>query len=214
MTQRTPLYLIALLFCLFCISTALLNAAEDILIADFEGDSYAPWQITGEAFGPGPARGTLPNQMPVSGFKGKGLVNSYFKGDGSKGTLTSPEFRIERKFIAFLIGGVNNEEKLALQLLVDGKAVRSATGPNDRPGGSEALARDSGDVTEFARRTATLRIVDDATGGWRHINVDDIVQTDTKPMGFVRYAERQFSAAARYLHIPIRNGAPKRVVTL
>src|SRR3970282_2296967 len=34
----------------------------DILIADFEGDDYGPWQATGEAFGPGPARGTLPNQ--------------------------------------------------------------------------------------------------------------------------------------------------------
>jgi hypothetical protein len=61
---------------------------------------------------------------------------------------------------------------------------------------------------------ATLRIVDDAKGGWGHLNVDHIVQTDTKPPGLVRNAERQFNATARYLHLPIKNGAPKRVVTL
>jgi sucrose-6-phosphate hydrolase SacC (GH32 family) len=194
--------------------TASALAAEDVVIADFEKDTYAPWTVTGEAFGAGPARGTLPGQMKVDGFRGKGLVNSFVKGDNSTGTLTSPEFRIERKFIAFLIGGGKSEEKLALQLLVDGKVVRSATGPNDKPGGSEALAPESWDVGEFAGRSAKLRIVDDAKGGWGHINVDQIVQTDVKPKGFVKDAGRNFTATTRYLHIPIKNGAPKRTVTL
>jgi hypothetical protein len=40
----------------------------DILIADFEGETYgAGWKTTGTAFGRGPAKGTLPNQMPVTG---------------------------------------------------------------------------------------------------------------------------------------------------
>src|SRR5450759_309258 len=78
-------------------------ADGDLLIADFEGDDYGAWKVTGEAFGPGPAHGTLPGQMQVDGFKGKGLVNSFYKGDGTTGTLTSPEFKIERKFISFLI---------------------------------------------------------------------------------------------------------------
>jgi fructan beta-fructosidase len=189
-------------------------AADDILIADFEKDTYAPWTATGEAFGPGPAKGALPGQMRVDGFKGERLVNSFFKGDNSTGTLTSPEFRLERKFIAFLIGGGKNDEKLALQLLVDGKVVRTATGPNDKPGGSETLAQESWDVTELAGKMATLRVIDGATGGWGHINVDHLVQTDTKPKGFVKDAERSFTATSRYLHIPIKNGAAKRVVTL
>src|SRR5437016_6043999 len=49
-----------------------LHAADDILIADFEGTNYGNWKVTGEAFGPGPARGTLPGQMQVDGFQGKG----------------------------------------------------------------------------------------------------------------------------------------------
>ena len=77
----------------------------DILIADFEAETYGKWKVEGEAFGPGPARGTLPGQMHVTAYKGKGLVNSFYRGDGTTGTLTSPPFRIERKFLAFLIGG-------------------------------------------------------------------------------------------------------------
>lgn len=190
------------------------RAADDLLLADFEGDTYAPWTVAGEAFGAAPARGSLPGQMKVEGFRGKGLANSFFQGDNTTGSLTSPEFRIQRKFIAFLIGGGMNEEKLSLQLLVDGRVVRRATGPNEKPGGSEMLAAESWDVAEFAGKTATLRIVDDAKGSWGHLNVDHIVQTDVRPKGYVKNAERQFTASARYLNIPIKNGAAKRVVTL
>ena len=57
--------------------------------------------------------------------------------DGFKGTLTSPEFTIERKFIHFRIGGGADLDKLGLRLLVDGKVVRRAAGRNagaDAPG--------------------------------------------------------------------------------
>src|SRR5690242_11364432 len=92
----------SLLFVAINLSAIAILRAEDrpeILFADFEGETYGDWKTTGEAFGPGPARGTLPNQMHVEGFHGKGLVNSFFKGDGTTGTLTSPEFAIDRKYI-------------------------------------------------------------------------------------------------------------------
>src|SRR4051812_17975724 len=104
-----------------------LRAADDILIADFEGTDYGDWKVTGEAFGPGPARGTLPGQMTVDGFKGVGLVNSFYKGDASTGTLTSAEFKIQRKFISFLIGGGQDREKTCMNLLIGGRVVRNAT---------------------------------------------------------------------------------------
>src|SRR5437867_8162222 len=82
------------------------NAAEpDILLADFEGTTYGAWKATGTAFGDGPARGTLASQQNVSGYSGQGLVNTYLKGDNSTGSLTSPEFKIERRYLNFLIGG-------------------------------------------------------------------------------------------------------------
>ena len=186
----------------------------DLVIADFDGESYGAWTVEGSAFGTAPARGALPGQMAVDGFLGKGLVNSFLGGDDSTGTLTSPPFKIERPFISFLIGGGNNPDKLALELLVDGKPVRGATGGNDRPGGSETLLRESWDVAELAGETATLRVIDAATGGWGHINVDTIVQTDTRPKGMLKDARRELVAETRFLQIPIKNGAAKRVVTL
>lgn len=189
-------------------------AAGDIPVADFESTTYGTWTATGEAFGGGPAQGSLPGQMAVTGFQGHGLVNSFHGGDDTTGTLTSPEFRIERKYLGFLVGGGRNPEKLALQLLVGGSVVRSATGPNDRAGGSEALAQESWDVSDLAGKTAVLRIVDTATGGWGHINVDHIVQTDRKPPGLLHDVARELVVTARYLRIPVRRGAPNRVLSL
>lgn len=190
------------------------GGAEDILIADFEGATYGAWQPTGAAFGPGPARGTLPGQMHVSGFHGIGLVNSFYGGDSTTGTLTSASFKIERRFISFLIGGGKDDEKTCLNLLVDGQVVRKATGPNDRPGGSEALGPGWWDVNELLGKMAVIQIVDRATGGWGHINVDHLLQTDIRPPGLLANAQREFHIDRRYLNIPIKNGAPRRKVTL
>jgi len=195
---------------LLCVAAQLRAGDADILIADFEGDDYGAWKTTGEAFGKGPARGTLPHQMPVSGFLGKGLVNSFFSGDGTTGTLTSPAFKIERKFINFLIGGGEHPGQTCIALLVDDKTVRTATGPNDRPGGTEALDWHSWDVAEFAGKMAVIQIVDQATGGWGHINVDHIVQGDQKKQANPPVAaEREIVIERPYLHLPVKNGAPQ-----
>ena len=198
------------ILCAAALAAPGLPAAADILIADFEGENYGQWKTTGEAFGPGPARGTLPGQQPVTGFNGKGLVNSYFKGDGTTGTLTSPPFKIEREFISFLIGGGMDPEMTCMDLLIDGKLVRTAT--NVKSGGSEALTTESWDVSEFVGKTAVIRIVDQAKGSWGHINVDHIVQTDRKPEGADATAKREFNIEKPYLNLPVKAGAPRRVV--
>lgn len=187
---------------------------DDLLIADFEGKNYGTWTVTGTAFGPGPAQGALRGQMHVDGYRGKGLVNTFFNGDASTGTLTSPKFTVDRKYITFLIGGGRDPKKLTLNLIIDDRTVRSSTGSNDQSGGSETLAPDSWDVAEFVGKQAVIRIVDEATGGWGHLNVDHIVQTDRKPPGLLSNAKREFTVETRYLNLPIKNGAKKRVVTL
>ncbi|MFH1731455.1 MAG: glycoside hydrolase family 32 protein [Planctomycetota bacterium] len=190
-------------------------ARKDILIADFEGQTYGEgWTVEGEAFGPGPARGTLPGQMNVSGFQGKGLVNTYFKGDGTTGTLTSPPFTVERKYINFLIGGGGFAGTTCMNLLVDGKVVRTAAGSNAAGGGSEALAWQTWDVSKLAGREATIQIVDRRTGGWGHINVDQIEQSDTKKGLPLALLVRVLKIDKRYLLLPVRNGAPTRVMTI
>jgi hypothetical protein len=152
---------------------AFAQAAGDILIADFEGKDYGAWKATGTAFSKAPARGTIGNQQTVSGFLGKGLVNTFLKGDSSKGTLTSPEFKIERNYINFLVGGGSHAGKTCVDLIVGGKVVRTAGGIDN-----EKLRWTNWDVRILKGRTARIQIVDDATGGWGHVNADQIVQSD------------------------------------
>ena len=187
------------------------EAAEaDVLLADFEGSDYRGWTTTGSAFGTAPAQGTLPNQMRVTGFTGKGLANSFLRGDASTGTLTSPEFIINRRFLTFLIGGGGFPGKTCMNLVVDGAQVRTATGPNTEPGGSEELSLQSWEVAELAGKKALLEIVDQATGGWGHINVDQIVLTDQKPQGLRANARREIICDRQYLNLPVKTGAKKR----
>ncbi len=213
------------LVCLATLVAPTLRAADDILIADFEGTNYGNWKVTGEAFGPGPARGTLPGQMNVEGFKGKGLVNSFFKGDDTTGTLTSPEITIERDFITFLIGGGGHQGKTCMNLLVNGEVVLSATGPNTEPGGSEFLNWENWDVKKFKGKKAVLQIVDAASGGWGHLNVDHLAQSDTPAKKVAVPPQRggqppplqnarELAITGKYLLFPVSNKGQRGRMTI
>jgi fructan beta-fructosidase len=199
---------ISLAFLLASAATSADDLRPDVLVNDFESTTYGDWKTEGEAFGPGPAAGTLPNQMPVSGFEGKRLVNSFFNGDATTGTLTSPEFRIQRRFLNFLIGGGGHAGQTCINLLHDGKVLRTAAGANSAAGGSEALDWHTWDVADLAGQTVTLQIVDSHTGGWGHINIDHILQSDQKRQH--EPAQRELAITQRYLHLPVKTGAPKQ----
>jgi fructan beta-fructosidase len=191
-------------------ANAALESSKDILIADFESETYGSWVATGTAFGTGPAKGTLPNQMPVTGFQGDRLVNSYYGGDDSVGTLTSPPFKVERKFLQFLVGGGGWEERTCMNLLANGMVVRTVTGANTAPGGTEALSPHQWDISDLMGQTVVLQIVDNAQGGWGHINIDHIVQTDQKLTAIQLGASRTITVTKRYINLPIKNGAAKQ----
>ena len=149
-----------------------------VVLADFEGPNYGDWKAEGEAFGTGPAKGTLDGQQPVRGFAGKGLVNTFLGGDKPQGKLTSPKFTVERGFINFLIGGGNHRGRTCINLLVGGKQVRTATGQ-----AKEELAWQSWNVKEFLGQPAQIEIVDRESGPWGHINVDQIELSDAPRRG-------------------------------
>jgi uncharacterized protein (DUF608 family) len=149
-----------------------------ILLADFEGTDYGQWKATGEAFGTKPVAGTLPNQQSVSGFAGKGLVNTFLGGDPPHGKLTSPSFPISRKHINFLIGGGSHAGKTCMNLLVNGKVARTAAGKDN-----EKLEWHSWNVADLEGEQAVIEIVDEESGGWGHINVDQIELADERAGG-------------------------------
>lgn len=179
-------------------------------MADFEGASYGGWTVTGTAFGSGPsARATAQenSKQPVVGAFGSGLVNSAASGgDDAQGTLTSPAFRVSRKYINFLIGGGNRPAELAVNLMVNGEAERTATGAT-----GDVLDWVSWDVHEFAGKEAQIQVVDRATGREGHILVDQIVQSDAPSLSskdsarWVDYG-KDFYAVVSWSNIPPKDG--------
>ncbi len=152
---------------------------NDILIADFEGETYDGWTVAGDAFGARPAIANVVPKNKVTGCQGHGLVNTSLGGDKPTGMLTSPEFTIERKHLHFLIGAGNHAGKTCMNLLVDGAVVRTAAGSAQKDDQQrEILVWHSWDVAEFSGKKAVLQIVDQHSGGWGHINIDYIVQSD------------------------------------
>jgi fructan beta-fructosidase len=78
------------------------------VLQDFEAADFGSWDTTGTAFGAGPVSGEIDGQQAVTGFEGKRLANSFHSGDGTVGTLTSPDFTVSQAYLNFLIGGGNH----------------------------------------------------------------------------------------------------------
>ncbi len=146
---------------------------KDIPLSVFKGNDYGNWEKTGTAFDKGPAFGDLLPTLEIENSGSGRVISSEIEGDGPQGTLTSPGFKIERRYLSFRIAGGNYEQHTCINLLVDGKVVKSATGWR-----SDRLVPTSWDVSAFAGSKARIQIVDEASGDWGHINVEGIMLTD------------------------------------
>jgi uncharacterized protein (DUF608 family) len=144
-----------------------------IVFEDFEGPDYGKWTTTGTAFGNGPARGAPSPEQHLSGYQGHGLANSWQRSDGPQGTLTSPAFVINRRYINFLIGGGQHPDQTCIDLLVDSNRTHTATGKN-----SDAMEWHTWDVSALEGKSATIKIVDQSSGAWGHIDIDQIEFSD------------------------------------
>ena len=123
----------------------------------------------------------MPSYQGDVGSDGFRIVNSHASApgetvgakDAATGTLISKPFVIERNFIRFWIGGGQHPGRTCINLLVDGKVERSATGRNGNP-----MRRETLDVRTLQGKTARLQIVDHETGGWGNIGIAEIVFSD------------------------------------
>ncbi|RBW70859.1 hypothetical protein DS031_04610 [Bacillus taeanensis] len=109
---------------------------------------------------------TDPERYHLWGFNGdKG-------GDAAIGVLTSQNFVLGGSGqIDFLIGGGANPDRLyvALVRVSDDKELMKSTGHN-----GEAYRRVNWDASDYIGEELYLKIVDYETGGWGHINIDDV----------------------------------------
>ncbi|MEM1186147.1 MAG: arylsulfatase [Planctomycetota bacterium] len=156
-------------------------SADDILMSDFEGEDFGPWVSSGSAFTSGPVevRGR------VVGYEGQRALDTFIgnnRSDNATGTLTSPEFTIDRDRINFRIGGGRTPDQTCVNLIVDGEVVRSAVGNATKDSnGRKIMQWVSWDVAELKGRSATIEIVDAHSGGWGHIVVDHVYRSDRQP---------------------------------
>lgn len=147
--------------------------AGDIDFEDWEDGTFDRWTIEGDCFGPKPVTGTLENQQPVSGWRGKYYLSSFAKGDGRRGRAVSRSFAIERDYVHLQVGGGNHRGQTCVNLRINGQVVLSAVGDN-----TEVLRSVRWDVKAYRGQSAQIEIVDDHIGGWGHILVGDIVFSD------------------------------------
>ncbi|WP_110590308.1 glycoside hydrolase family 32 protein [Microbacterium suaedae] len=143
------------------------------VLNDFESESWgAGWTATGSFADAGTTASSFPGQV------GERVADTFAGGgDTATGSITSPEFTIDRTRIRFLLAGGDGalgvEPATSVQLLLDGEPVRTATGRDDA-----TLRAVEWDVSEYAGRAAQIQILDDATGDWGHLIVDHIVHMD------------------------------------
>jgi hypothetical protein len=151
---------------------------------NFETGDLRGWEATGTAFAYQPTYGDNPtarHRGQPSNHEGNYWIGGYEKrptpndpagavqGDGPQGTLVSQPFTIRTSSISFLIGGGCDINTERVEILVDGRVVQKATGKC-----TETMERVRLNVAPYIGRSAQIRLVDISSGGWGHINFDDL----------------------------------------
>ncbi|HUT31678.1 MAG TPA: GH116 family glycosyl-hydrolase [Sedimentisphaerales bacterium] len=141
--------------------------AAEIVFEDFESGSFEGWTVEGIAFTDKPKKVTKERPRIV----GQYVADSRTCGSAKKpGRLISKSFVIEQPYISFMIAGGNYPRHARINLVIDGKTVRSSTGRHDND-----VDWDNWEVGEFKGKTARIEIAyDRAPDKYRYILVDQI----------------------------------------
>ncbi|MBX3434645.1 MAG: DUF1080 domain-containing protein [Pirellulales bacterium] len=148
---------------------------------DFEAGDLSDWTATGDAFKGQPIWGDTVHARrgdSVSGHLGDRWIGSYeVAGDAPQGTLSSSAFVISHPHISFYVGGgAAPETRVELVHQETGAVLLSASGQD-----SEQLRPVSFDVSEHMGEIAFVRIVDESSGPWGHVNFDHFRFHEAKP---------------------------------
>jgi len=149
---------------------------------DFETGDLRGWTRTGTAFDHQPTFGDNPTARErgqPSRHQGNFWIGTFeafqnqpgqtagdVQGDGPVGTLTSAPFTVNASRLTFRVGG-GSGDATRVELVVDGIPVLKVSGQDQ-----ETLVPVSWDLTPYRGKKARIRIVDEASGGWGHINAD------------------------------------------
>lgn len=139
----------------------------------FEDGSLRDWTAEGNAFDRQPVRGDVVSKRRAdmkSGHEGEYWIGSYeFVGDDPKGTLTSAPFAVSQRWASFRVGGGNHENTRVELVRADTKNVIFKIIGDE----SETMRPVVVDLKDHQGKEIFIRVVDQQSGHWGHINFDD-----------------------------------------
>lgn len=147
---------------------------------DFETGDLRGWTAVGDAFVLQPVRGdtVTARGREASLHAGDGWIGGYERlGDGPRGTLTSNPFEVAQPWASFLLGGGASADTRAEILDANGERVLFTTSAAN----FESLQRVVVDLYAHVGQRIRVRLVDDDSGGWGHVNFDDFRFHADKP---------------------------------
>jgi hypothetical protein len=173
-------------FGLFCSSHAQVQPAGFTL--DFEEGNLRGWHRSGTAFDHQPTlhdNPTARGRGQPSNHTGNYWVGTFERyqglpgqerggtqGDQPQGTLTCEAFTVNAYTLSFLVGGgKGSNTRVELLIVMDNgetEQVYFATGQD-----TETMQRVTWNLAPYVGSTALIRIVDESSEHWGHINVDD-----------------------------------------
>jgi putative membrane-bound dehydrogenase-like protein len=148
---------------------------------DFETGTLKDWTATGDAFRDQPIKGDTvyprrnDNRSEHQGNYWIGGFERY--GDPPQGTLTSVPFVVTHPWASFLVGGgASPQTCVELVRRDDGQVFFRASGLDE-----ENLRRVVVDLQSLRGQQIFIRLVDNHSGHWGHVNFDDFRFHAAKP---------------------------------
>ena len=153
---------------------------------DFETGDLRGWTPSGTAFNTQPTLGdnSRARDSQPANHEGEFWIGTFenhprgsrqpgaAQGDRPQGILVSTPFNVPEGTLSFLVGGGSAfETRVELRVLdpIEGAIrVAFASGAD-----SETMRRETWELERWTGQRAQIRIIDEASGPWGHINVDD-----------------------------------------
>ncbi|MBL9144965.1 MAG: DUF1080 domain-containing protein [Verrucomicrobiaceae bacterium] len=147
----------------------------------FEKGTLDGWTAEGNAWERQPVEGdtVAVRKRGNSQHVGKFWLGGYERsGDKGTGALTSLAFDVTHPWASYLVGAAPNvsEERVEIVEEATGKVIHTGHGAQ-----VENLQRVAVNLTSLIGKRIFIRIVDQSTRGWGHVNFDDFVFHDTEP---------------------------------
>jgi len=171
---------------------------------DFEDGTLRDWTAAGEAFNGQPVKGPIDQNRKfgsgkVANHQGDYWIGGYEKlEDKPHGTLTSVPFKVTHPWAAFRLGAASLPGTRLELVRADTNAVFFTT----RGRSSETMQLIPVDLQPVKDQEIFIRLVDEESGGWGHVNFDD----------FRFYGQKPNSPAAPEAKVAEVNPTPRDVI--